>query len=707
MPALSCYGEPDGRLLLGSGDGNRRMLEHLRRRHQPTTMLRHGAEKFMTEKNQNEVGTSLPVYEIAGTLTPLLTTAFASERREYAAMLASSTTDVLWWMNRAVGGSMVRTSKGLTMRSITPHANGMRFGRLFKRLFEPDVGKLLRDCSEETLRNLNEILERVRYALDKDNPPASPPDWYIKKVVEAAASRFDVVDGVKAVFHTNPDEIEYVYSDTFGCGESCMVRERAVRCYGDSPNVALAALYDVEDEDCETPLARAVVNTSNKTWVRIYSVEHALYMVAKLGELGYEESCDSLGGEKIRALQGSSGYMAPYIDSDAKHAYLVEEDDGAWWHLGYDGPYLLTGTNGYPEGTTTMCLVCEDDVDEDDLRETYVVNRQGELETVGCMCLSCIDTHTTHAYLDIGRNSMGYVANDDTIAVGDNDDAYACTSELLDSVVWSEEDERYYFAEDLQWDCVVDAYITDKGAEVCLDYSRGLYTHADNVEEVYYEGGVEAHASECDLAYALTHRNRLQALVNDYNRLREHLWGSGDAQRAWLRAVLPATRRIFEERRQAARQGASVTLYSHPIDTVGLHNDMMRAAGLEPEGCRSLLSTGYTLPEEELVTIAGRGVELGLDGDAAVEAAMTDMFGFASYTMCQYNNYHLGNAWAVANAQIVNARRADSPRGGMWILTDEAAELMEHNCEGAYEYYMEQLESFGLASEEETETEGV
>lgn len=660
----------------------------------------------MTEKNQNEAGASLPIYEIAGTLTPLLTTAFASERREYAVMLANSTTNILWWMNRVVGGSMVRTSKGLTMRTIEPHADGMRFGRLFKRLFGPDVGKLLRDCSEETLRNLNEILERVRYALDKDNPPASPPDWYIKKVVEAVASRFDVVDGVKVVFHTDPDEIEYVYSDTFGCGESCMVRESAVRCYGDSPNVALAVIYDVEDEDCETPLARAVVNTSNKTWVRIYSTEHALYMAAKLGELGYEESPDSLGGEKIRALRVSGAYMAPYIDGEAQHAYLTEKDGEAWWHLGYDGPYQLTGTNGYPEGATTICPVCEDDVDEEDLRVTYVVNRQGELETGECMCLSCIDNHTTHAYLDLGRNSLGYVANDDAIAVGSDNDEYACTSELLDSVVWSEEDQIYYFVEDLLWDCVTDYYITDKGAEVCLDSYRGLYTHAGNVEEVYYEGGPELHASECDLAYALTRRNELQALVNDYHTLREQLLGSEDEQRAWLRAVLPAARRIFEERRQAARQRISVTLYSHPIDTVGLHNDMMRAAGLEPEGCRSRLSTGYTLPEEELVTIAGRGVELGLDGDAAVEAAMTDMFGFASYTLCRYSNYQLGSAWAGANAQVVNARRADSPRGGMWILTDEAVGLMEYNCEGAYEYYMEQLAAFGLASEEETETEG-
>lgn len=663
----------------------------------------------MTEKNQNEAGVSLPIYEIAGMMTPLLTTAFAGERHEYAAMLAVSTADVLWWMNRAVGGSMVRTSKGLTMRSITPQADGMRFGRLLKRLFAPDVGKLLRDCGEEPLRNLNEILERLRYALDKDNPPASPPDWYIKKVVEAAASRFDVVDGVKVVFHTDPDEIEYVYSDTFGCGESCMVRESAVRCYGDSPNVALAVLYDVEDEDCETPLARAVVNTSNKTWVRIYSEEHTLYMAAKLGELGYEESCDSLGGEKIRALQGCGGYMAPYIDGDAKHAYLVEEDDGAWWHLGYDGPYRLTGTNGYPEGATTMCPVCEDDVDEDDLRITYTVNRQGELETGDHMCLYCAGNHTTHAYLDLGRNSMGYVANDDVIDVGSDNDAYACTSELLDSVVWSEEDQRYYFIEDLQWDCVTDYYITDKGAEVCLDSSRELYTHVDNVEEIHYEGGLEAHASECNLAYALTRRNELQALVNDYYTLREQLLGSEDEQRAWLRAVLPAARRIYEHRRQAARQRISVTLYSHPIDTVGLHNDMMRAAGLEPEGCRSRLLAGYALPEEELVTIAGGGVELGLDGDAAVEEAMVNMPGFAGYTLCRYSNYHLGNAWAEANAQIVNARRTDSPRGGMWILTDEAVELMEQNCEGAYEYYMEQLAAFGLASEEtetETETEG-
>lgn len=126
----------------------------------------------------------------------------------------------------------------------------------------------------------------------------------------------------RLVFHTEPEEWMQVYADD--TVHSCMSGHSEVRCYvHPENNLALAALYA---PGSNTVVARTIVNTKNKWYVRLFGDP---LLIEKLNALGYRRLDHIPETFRMYAqIPGSrfdrSNLQFPYFDFDCGRVEILD-----------------------------------------------------------------------------------------------------------------------------------------------------------------------------------------------------------------------------------------------------------------------------------------------------------------------------------------------------------------------------------------------
>lgn len=145
-----------------------------------------------------------------------------------------------------------------------------------------------------------------------------------------------------------------------GNSPSCMYAKftsttRPYHVYANSPDVAVAYVRRGSDI-----IARSVVSTKDKTWVRAYALDgdETLCQVLKdlLKAQGYKHG--SLMGNRL----SKCGSHMPYLDGDDQSV----DDDGTYWRVasGEDGEYTCTETDGTMGDGGERCSSCDRRTDD-------------------------------------------------------------------------------------------------------------------------------------------------------------------------------------------------------------------------------------------------------------------------------------------------------------------------------------------------------
>jgi hypothetical protein len=190
-------------------------------------------------------------------------------------------------------------------------------------------------------------------------------------------------------FATDRETISWIFETPMapkdGAYHSCMYNKfygwinRPYHVYADSPDVAVAYIQD----DDGKPLARSVVSTKDKGWVRLYGHlddrcssddvsaknEHCRKLAKLLSMAGYEQK--SLAGNRLTVLDQRYGQdVLPYIDGDDK---WVREKGGYW----------LVYSIGDIECDSTEGLYGKDEDEDED--EDYC----NDCDSSPCECIYC------------------------------------------------------------------------------------------------------------------------------------------------------------------------------------------------------------------------------------------------------------------------------------------------------------------------------
>ena len=231
-------------------------------------------------------------------------------------------------------------------------------------------------------------------------------------------------------------------------------------------NLALAYIMlpgAVEDRTrfCDTDEyivgARAIVNTRNKTYLRIYGagdVQHTA-MKEALGRAGYTFSGDTLKGEKLRLVATNNGNLCPYLD-------------GNYAHISVRSSHLLIGKDGMRAQET--CGYVREDEDRcycDTCGEYYDEEDGGYVESDNTwVCDDCIERYFVWA---IGRSGTE-----------------ALYRSGYEDIVYCDYDGRYYLTEYLGNN---DMGMTDDGEiypdDQLVETEDGVYHWRDAVELTY------------------------------------------------------------------------------------------------------------------------------------------------------------------------------------------------------------------------------
>lgn len=220
---------------------------------------------------------------------------------------------------------------------------------------------------------------------------------------DPAAIKTDWIDTVKA--HTSAlqiartaDDVERVYKNG---PNSCMADSKAfaARVYGDSPDLAVAYLGDLDDAR-----ARCVVWPERKYYATVYG-DSTLGNILRRD--GY--TTGDFSGARLRAVSSNGSYLMPYLDIgdtvDRDGPYFIVRDDG-------DGEYSAKNTTGFLTD-----------------RERYFCGRDGCDNEIGedeVYCESCTDERSTcdRCSSDIWTES------DDYTTAGDQTYCDSCADRL-------------------------------------------------------------------------------------------------------------------------------------------------------------------------------------------------------------------------------------------------------------------------------------
>ena len=304
--------------------------------------------------------------------------------------------------------------------------------------------------------------------------------------------------------NTDPDGWEWVYENAVGFS-SCMMynhpngrhlasglygEDHPVRAYAHPDNNLALAWIGTGVVGNGSVVARAIVNTKTKEYVRLYG-DSRLQTV--LEAAGFTHSGGCLRDQVIHAAWSDDheSYICPYLDGHYTNVEKgVDRMGRSIFTVGDDG---VDGqmANGLVSGKEYACDECGDRVDsEDDLTHVECGDRR--------VCQDCLDRHYVYAY---GRRHQDYFSTDAVVECQSNGEYYA-TDWLSDhdihECVYSG---SFYFLDDLV--STSKGYVNNEDA-VHLDYEDsdgdiyaypgdeyelpdGKYCHTDDSEAILAE----------------------------------------------------------------------------------------------------------------------------------------------------------------------------------------------------------------------------
>ena len=196
-------------------------------------------------------------------------------------------------------------------------------------------------------------------------------DAQVQNAVVALRSKLALqASPAKLHFTTDKEQINEIFeTEMFSCDSaysSCMYNKfrdwkiRPYHVYADSPDVAVAYVTEFGDI-----VARSVVSTKNKEWVRPYSHKpndstYCRMLIDMLDEAGYSEG--DLVGSRLTKLNSSKGVILPYIDNGGM-SVKYSSDERYWIVCDGGGEYTGDQTDGYAS-SSDICAECENDSDE-------------------------------------------------------------------------------------------------------------------------------------------------------------------------------------------------------------------------------------------------------------------------------------------------------------------------------------------------------
>jgi hypothetical protein len=277
-------------------------------------------------------------------------------------------------------------------------------------------------------------------------------------------------------------------------------------------NLALAYIMlpgEVEDrtrncrQDEHVVGARAIVNTQNKTYLRIYGAGDVQYTSMKevLERAGYTHSGSTLRNEKLRLEAGVSGYLCPYLDGNypyvkvhSSHLMVCEDGVSAHETSGYvceDG-VSAHETSGYvcedeyEGGDHCYCNYCESSRDEEN--GSYVAS-VGEW-----VCDDCIDENFVCVLGRHGGNEL-HRDNSEDIIYCEYDGNYYVTEYLSANGMGMTADGVVY-PEDQLVETGDGVYHTDDAVELTYAYNDYGWARRDSVCRL--SNGETCHVDDAD-----------------------------------------------------------------------------------------------------------------------------------------------------------------------------------------------------------------
>jgi hypothetical protein len=246
-----------------------------------------------------------------------------------------------------------------------------------------------------------------------------------EQVKQAAAS---CLAASTAGFHhsKNADDFARVYING---PSSCMAYDETGKEFGrlmvDGEFFHPARVYAHPDNDIEIVWlevadrigARAVINTANKTYPRIYGSDSVRGGYNRLAEyleaLGYRQSDGSLNGQKLLKVHPDrfpDAIICPYIDSgnlgvDVFDDHLVA---GGRYDADHETGCLCRYNTSDEDEWTWQCDCCGDDQTDDD--NQYDTNE-------GQVCQGCLELRYTRVY-DVNAEEHRYVNDGETFYDG-------------------------------------------------------------------------------------------------------------------------------------------------------------------------------------------------------------------------------------------------------------------------------------------------
>lgn len=205
----------------------------------------------------------------------------------------------------------------------------LRFGRYLKKTFPGIADTVVQAASSELKAKLARSVEALHFATDRE---------------------------------TMNDIFETKMCASGGSEPSCMYgkwegdKDRPYHVYADSPDVAVA--YLTKDDAI---LARSVVSTKDKTYIRLYSRGGYENLAGILKDMLKASGYKCGGGLRGNRLTKVGGKM-PYLDGDDKSV----DDEGKYWVVARDerGEYQCAQTDGTYEYAGDRCETCSRHTDD-------------------------------------------------------------------------------------------------------------------------------------------------------------------------------------------------------------------------------------------------------------------------------------------------------------------------------------------------------
>jgi len=186
---------------------------------------------------------------------------------------------------------------------------------------------------------------------------------------------------------------------------------------------------------------RAIVNTRDKTYLRIYAAGDVQYAELKeaLERAGYTKSNSTLYKEKLRLEAAEAGYLCPYLDGDYPYVKVRSS-------------HLLVGDGGTCAHNTTGYIIDKDeDEDEDENRyyceycdTSYCEDDGNFIESANeWVCDDCQNEHFVGAFGRRGTSELHRNESEDIVFCYYNGNYYV-TDYLDDNGMGMTEDNKVY-----------------------------------------------------------------------------------------------------------------------------------------------------------------------------------------------------------------------------------------------------------------------